>query len=84
MSVHDKSGKEEVTFTLAIVKAGTISDRAEFARIQIALQAIFPALSLILVAEDDELASYQRRRELSDFMNSAPCKVIPSSRITAS
>lgn len=80
MPVKEKRAKQEVTFALAIVKAGVISDRAESSRIQAAVSVMFPGVSLILVAEDDELASY---RELSDFMNSAPCRVIPSSRITS-
>lgn len=83
MPVKENRAKQKVTFALAIVKAGVISDRAESSRIEAAVAVMFPGVSLILVAEDDELASYRGRRELSEFMNSAACKVIPSSRITS-
>ena len=82
MPVEEKSAKASVTFALAIVKTNVISDRAESSRIQAALQVMFPEVSVILVAEDDELASYRSRQELSDFANDAPCRVIPSSKIS--
>jgi hypothetical protein len=44
---------------------------------------MFPGVSIILVAEGDQLANYRRRQELSDFIEDAVCKVIPSSKITA-
>jgi hypothetical protein len=44
---------------------------------------MLPGVSVILVAEDDELSSYRSRRELSDFAKDAPCKVILSSKICA-
>jgi hypothetical protein len=83
MSVENQTVKQEVIFALAIVKASVISDRTESSRIHAALQIMFPGVAVILVAEDDELARYQGRRELSDFANGAPCKVISSSRISA-
>lgn len=83
MSVDDKSVKKELTFALAIVKASVISDRAQSSRIRSALQVMLPGVSVILVAEDDELSRYRSRRELSDFAKGAPCRVIPSSKICA-
>ncbi len=44
---------------------------------------MFPGVSIILVAEDDQLANYRRPQALSDFRKNAVCKVIPSSKITA-
>lgn len=82
MSIDNKSVKGNVTFALAVVKASVISDRAESARIEAAVQVMFPGVSVILVAEDDDgLANYRRRQELSDFAKDAACRVIPSSRI---
>jgi hypothetical protein len=81
MPVDDKSAKKELTFALAIVKASVISDRAESSRIRSALQVMLPGVSVILVAEDDELSSYRSRRDLSDFAKDAQCRVIRSSRI---
>jgi len=83
MPVDDKSAKKELTFALAIVKASVISDHAESSRIRSALQVMLPGVSVILVAEDDELSSYQSRRDLSDFAKDAQCRVIRSSRICA-
>ena len=83
MPVEEKSAKATVTFALAIVKANVISDRAESSRIQAALRAMFPGVSVILVAEGDKLVSHRSRQELTDFANAAPCRVIPSSKITA-
>jgi hypothetical protein len=83
MPVEEKSVKASVTFALAIVKAGVISDRTESSRIQTALQVMFPGVSVILVAENDEMPSYRSRRELAEFTNDAPCLVIPSSKITS-
>jgi hypothetical protein len=81
MPFENKSAKKQVTFALAIVKSSVISDRSESSRIQAALRVMFPEVSVILVAEDDEIANYRRRQELSDFTKDAVCKVIPSSRI---
>lgn len=81
MSIDNKSAKRNVTFALAVVKASVISNRSESARIEAALQVMFPGVSVILVAEDDELANYRRRLELSDFAKDAACRVISSSRI---
>jgi hypothetical protein len=83
MPVEDQSVEEQVTFALAIVKAGVISNRAESSRIRAALRIMFPGFAVILVAEDGELATYRGRRDLSDFTKAAACKVIPSSRISA-
>jgi hypothetical protein len=82
MPVYEKAAKE-VTFALAVVKSSVLSDRAESSKIEAALQVMFPGVSFILVAEDDGLARYRCRQDLSDFMNQASCKVIPSSRITS-
>jgi hypothetical protein len=78
-----KSTNGEVAFALAIVKASVIADRQESSRIEAALQVMFPGVAVILVVEDDELATYQRRRELSDFSKRSACQVISSSRISA-
>jgi hypothetical protein len=83
MPVDDKSAKKELTFALAIVKASVISDHAESSRIRSALQVMLPGVSVILVAEDDELSSYRSRRDLSDFAKDAQCTVMRSSRICA-
>jgi hypothetical protein len=83
MPVDRKQAKGDATFALAVVKASVISSRAESSRIRAALETIFPAISVILVAEDNELASYQGRRELSEFAKDTPFKVIASSRITS-
>ena len=83
MPVDDKSARKPVTFALAIVKASLISDHAKSSRIRSALQVMLPGVSVILVAEDDELSSYRSRRELSDFAKDAPCGVISSSKICA-
>lgn len=83
MPVDKKSGKQPVTFALAIVKASVISDRAESSRIYEALKVMLPGVYVILVAEDDELSTYRSRRELSEFAKDAPCRVIRSSRICA-
>jgi hypothetical protein len=82
MSGENKSA-EEVTFALAIVKAGVIPDRAESSRIEAAMRVMFPGVSVILVVEDDALTNYRRRQELSRFTRDAACRVIPSSRISA-
>jgi hypothetical protein len=82
MSAKDKWAKNGVAFALAIVKPGTVFDLAEFSRIETALQVMFPEVSIILLVEDDEFTSYQRRQEFSDFMQNTPRKVILSSRIT--
>jgi len=82
MSGENKSAKE-LTFALAIVKSSVIADRTESSRIEAALRVMFPGVSVILVAEDDELTSYRRRQELSDFTRDAACRVITSSRISA-
>lgn len=81
MPFENKSAKKQVTFALAIVKASVISDRLESSRIKAALQVMFPEVSVILVAEDDEIANHQRHQELSDFAKDAACRVLPSSRI---
>lgn len=83
MPFENKSAKQQVTFALAIVKASVISDRSESSRIEAALRVMFPEVSVILVAEDDEIANYRRRQELSDFTKNAACRVIASSRINA-
>jgi hypothetical protein len=83
MPVDHKSAKGTATFALAIVKASLISDHAEASRVRAALQKIFPGISLILVAEDSELASYQGRHELAQFAKDTPFRVISSSRITS-
>jgi hypothetical protein len=82
MSVHQKTSKGQVTFALAIVKTEVISNRDASSKIHAALQTIFPGVSVILVAEDDALANYRGRRELSDFVNRAPCAVLASSKIS--
>jgi hypothetical protein len=82
MSVHQKTSKDQVTFALAIVKTEVISNRDVSSKIQAALQSIFPGVSVILVAEDDALANYCGRRELSDFANRASCAVVASSKIS--
>jgi len=82
MSGENKSGRE-VTFALAIVKAGVIPDRAESSRIEAAIRVMFPGVSVIVVAEEDKLTNYRRRRELSDFARDAACRVVPSSRISS-
>ncbi len=84
MPIENQSArKREVTFALAIVKAHVISDRAESSKIEAALRLMFPGVSVILVAEDDELTNYRRGLELSAFARSVASKVIPSSRITS-
>jgi len=82
MSVRQKTSKDQVTFALAIVKAEVISNRAESSKIQAALQTMFPGVCVILVAEDNALANYRSRRELSDFVNRASCTVVASSKIS--
>jgi len=79
----NKSPKDKVIFALAVVKHSVISSRAESSKIEAALQTLFPGVSIILVAEDDELASYRRRQDLADFAESAASKVIASSKISA-
>lgn len=81
MPVDDKFAKGPVTFALAIVKASMLHDRAESSRIQAALRLMFPGVSVIVVAEEDEIANYRRREDLSDFASEATCAVIRSSRI---
>jgi hypothetical protein len=83
MPVDDKSSKKELTFALAIVKASVISDHAASSKLRSALQVMLPGVSVILVVEDGELSTYRSRRELSDFANDTPCRVIHSSRICA-
>jgi hypothetical protein len=83
MPVDPKRAKKQVTFALAIVKSSVISDRGQSSKIEAALQFMFPGVSIILVAEDGEPANYQRRHELSAFIEGTACKVIPSSRIIA-
>ena len=83
MPFENKSRKKQVTFALAIVKASVISDRSESSRIEAALQVMFPGVSVILVAEDNENVNHRSRQELSDFTKDAACRVIPSSRISA-
>lgn len=83
MSVHEKRSKGQITFALAIVKRDVISNRAESSKVEAALQTIFPGVSVILVAEDDDaLANYRSRREFSDFTNRVSCRVVPSSKIS--
>jgi len=82
MPAHDKTSKGQVTFALAIVKADVISDRAKSSKIRAALETVFPGVSVILVTEDDALANYRSRRELSDFANQASCRVVSSSKIS--
>lgn len=79
----NKSPKDKVIFALAVVKHSVISNRAESSKIEAALQILFPGVSIILVAEDDEIASYQRRRDLADFAASASSRVVASSKISA-
>lgn len=81
MPFENRSVKKQVTFALAIVKASVISNRSESSRIKAALQVMFPEVSVILVAEDDEIANYRRHQELADFARDAACRVLPSSRI---
>ena len=82
MSGENKSAKE-VTFALAIVKACVIPDRAQSSRIEAAIRLMFPGVSVILVAESDELTNHRRRQELSDFARGAACRVVSSSRISS-
>jgi hypothetical protein len=83
MPVHEKASKGQVTFALAIVRRNVISNRAKASKIEAALQAVFPGVSVILVAEDDDaLANYRSRRELSDFAGRLSCRVVPSSKIS--
>lgn len=72
-----------VIFALAIVKSSVISNRTESSKVEAALQALFPEVSFILVAEDDSIPAYQRSRQLSEFAETAATKVIPSSKISA-
>jgi len=83
MPVHEKASKGQVTFALAIVKRDVISNLAAASRIEAALQTVFPGVSVILVAEDeDALTNYLSRRELSDFAGRLSCRVVPSSKIS--
>lgn len=82
MPVHEKTSKGQVAFALAIVKADVLSDRAKSSKIRAALETVFPGISVILVAEDDALAHYRGRRELSDFASQASCRVVSSSKIS--
>ena len=82
MPINHKAAKGQVTFALAIVKGDLISDRAQFSKIEAALQTMFPGVSVMLVAEDDELANYRRCRELSDFVNRGSFRVVSSSKIS--
>ena len=70
-------------FALAIVKSSVISNHMESSKVETALQSLFPGVSIILVAEDDSIPTYQRRQELSEFAERATSKVIPSSKISA-
>lgn len=79
----EKSAKAQLTFALAIVKASVVSDRVESAKIEAALQAMFPGVSVILVADDDQLANYSRAHALSEFARDSQSRVILSSKITA-
>lgn len=82
MPVHEKASKEPVTFALAIVKREVISNHAEASKLEAALRTIFPGVSVILVPEeDDAVANYRGRRELSDFAHRVSCRVVPSSKI---
>jgi hypothetical protein len=82
MPIDHKAAKGQVTFALAIVKADVISDRAQFSKIEAALQTIFPGVSVVLVAEDDALANSRRCRELSDFINRGSFRVVHASKIS--
>ncbi len=74
---------QAVIFALAIVKSSVISSRMESAKVEAALQSLFPGVSIILVAEDDSIPTHRRRQELSKFAGRAKSKVIPSSKISA-
>ena len=74
---------QAVTFALAIVKSRVISSHTESAKVEAALQSLFPGVSIILVAEDDSIPTHRRRQELSEFAERAKTKVIPSSKISA-
>lgn len=78
-----KAPTAAVTFALAIVKSSVISNRTECSKIEAALRSLFPAVSIILVAEDDALPSYRRRQDLSEFAERSLSKVIASSKISA-
>jgi hypothetical protein len=70
-------------FALAIVKSSVISSQLESSKVEAALQTLFPGVSIILVAEDDSIPACRRPRQLSEFAETAACKVIPSSKISA-
>ena len=74
---------QPVIFALAIVKSTVISSHMESAKVEAALQSLFPGVSIILVAEDDSIPTHRRRQELSQFAERAKSKVIPSSKISA-
>jgi len=74
---------QAVIFALAIVKSRVISSHTESAKIETALQSLFPGVSIILVAEDESIPTHRRRQELSQFAERAQSKVIPSSKISA-
>jgi hypothetical protein len=74
---------QAVTFALAIVKSRVISNHKESAKVEAALQSLFPGVSIILVAEEDSIPTHRRRQELSQFAERAKSKVIPSSKISA-
>ena len=82
MPINDKAANGQVTFALAIVKGDLISDRAQFSKIEAALQTMFPGVSVMLIPEDDALANYRRCRELSDFVNRGSFRVVSSSKIS--
>ena len=84
MPIDHKAAKGQVTFALAIVKGDLISDRAQFSKIETALQTMFPGVSVVLVAEDDALANYRRCREFSDFVNRGSFRVVSPSKISLS
>ena len=72
-----------VIFALAIVKGSVISSPTESSKVEAALRAVFPGVSIILVAEDDAIPAYRRSRQLSEFAETAASRVIPSSKISA-
>ena len=81
MPDRNRSLKQKAAFALAIIKRRVLSSRAESSKIEAALQRLFPGVSVILVAEDDEAVNDRRPQQLSDFAESSTCKVIASSKI---
>jgi len=82
MPVEKKLTQGQVTFALAIVKSSVVSNHSESSRIRAALQLMFPEVSFILVAEDDDIFEIHRTR--SDLTAFAKQSLLCAKRACAS